>query len=227
MEKKYLKVKDYILDKIERGEYIMDSPITSERDLADILKVNRMTVRRAIEELMYDGILIRKKGSGTFLNACKMTKNILDKNISDDKIKNIKVLSYKLGMENQYGLKVLKTEKEYIRLRRVRTFGNVPYAYEDIYIHSDFTDSISVADYNLGLKKLVKKYSASEDIYINQRVEAILCLKNTANILKIKTGSPILQIKTDFIKASKVVVHCRSYHPGESYMYEAGLSSLK
>lgn len=59
--KKYEKVKEYLLERILDGTYVPDLPIPPERELASLLDVNRMTVRRAVEELMYDGYLIRKK----------------------------------------------------------------------------------------------------------------------------------------------------------------------
>ena len=67
MQKKYLAVKEYLLEQINSGAYQPDEPIPPEREMAAMLGVNRMTLRRAVEELMYEGLLIRKKGSGTFL----------------------------------------------------------------------------------------------------------------------------------------------------------------
>ncbi len=227
MKKKYIQVKDYITEKINSGEFKPNSPITSERDLAEILAVNRMTVRRAIEDLMYDGILVRKKGSGTFLTETKLTKFILDSEQSDNPQKITKVLSCKSGSENQYGQKALSTENDFIRLKRVKSLAHIPYAYEDIYILSAFVGNLHASDYNMGLKQLAKKYFMSDAIYVKQRVEAIICLKTTAKILKVKTGSPILQIKTDFIIRDNVVMHCRSYHPGENYLYESETKLLQ
>lgn len=227
MKKKYIQVKDYITEKINSGEFKPNSPITSERDLAEILAVNRMTVRRAIEDLMYDGILVRKKGSGTFLTEPKLSTGVLERETFENSKKSIRILSCKSGSDNQYGRKVLSTESDFIRLKRVKSLAQIPYAYEDIYMIPDCSDNLSTSDYNLGLKQLAKKYSLSDIIYVKQRVEAIICLKNTAKILKIKNGTPILQIKTDFIVHDKVMIHCRSYHPGESYLYESETELLK
>src|SRR5687767_2101964 len=45
-----------------------DDALPPERDLAEMLKVSRITVRKAIDELVEDGLLIRKQGSGTFVS---------------------------------------------------------------------------------------------------------------------------------------------------------------
>lgn len=77
MQKKYLDIKTYLLEQIKSGAYREDEPIPPERDLAAMLGVSRMTVRKAIEELMYEGLLMRKKGSGTFLTKVKVSKQEL------------------------------------------------------------------------------------------------------------------------------------------------------
>ncbi len=53
---------------IESGVIGPDDALPPERDLAEMLKVSRITVRKAIDELVEDGLLIRKQGSGTFVS---------------------------------------------------------------------------------------------------------------------------------------------------------------
>ena len=45
-----------------------DDALPPERDLAEMLNVSRITVRKAIDELVEEGLLIRKQGSGTFVS---------------------------------------------------------------------------------------------------------------------------------------------------------------
>ena len=49
-----------------------DDALPPERDLAEMLNVSRITVRKAIDELVEDGLLIRKQGSGTFVSNRKL-----------------------------------------------------------------------------------------------------------------------------------------------------------
>ena len=57
--------------KIKSGELAPGTRLPSERKLAEALDVNRSTVIRAMEELTAQGVLIRKKGSGTYVNPDK------------------------------------------------------------------------------------------------------------------------------------------------------------
>jgi len=63
----YRQTKDYILEQIQQGTYGPGELIPPERELAEQLKISRYTVRRAIQELVGEGILHRVQGSGTYV----------------------------------------------------------------------------------------------------------------------------------------------------------------
>lgn len=220
--KKYEIIRDYLLQKIRSGEYVVDQAIPPERELAEQLGVNRMTVRKAIEELMYEGLLTRRMGSGTYLTKTKSSK--VDLLLSQkDNVREIKVISCKLGAEGNYGGKVLELEPgtPFYRLRRVRIVGGVPCAYEDIYMNQEFFEGFHKNNYELGLYQLVKTYLPGEEVTVYKEAEALLCLQNTAALLKVRVNSPILQIKCYFEKQAQVVMFSRSYHPGDTYKFQS------
>jgi GntR family transcriptional regulator of abcA and norABC len=61
----YLQIKEYIKDKIETGEWPVNSKIPSQRALAQIWKINRSTIVTAVDELISEGLLKGSSGSGT------------------------------------------------------------------------------------------------------------------------------------------------------------------
>lgn len=221
--KKYIKIKNYLLTQIKNGVYQIDQAIPSERELAAFFEVNRMTVRKAIEELMYEGILVRRKGSGTYLSKNKVTRLDYVTNHSSFEQYDFatKIISIKEMTDGEYGLKALnlKEGQKYFRVRRVRSANNVPYAYEDIYFNAMFFDEVDKDLLKLGLKQMMLQYCKNIKMKIYEEVESLLCLKTTANLLKVKVDSPILQIKTHYETDEYVVMYCRSYHPGDYYKY--------
>jgi len=70
----YRKVRQYVLDNIVLHEK-HDERIISERELALLMNVSRLTVRYALKELLEEGILFVKKGKGMFVNPEHMTLN--------------------------------------------------------------------------------------------------------------------------------------------------------
>lgn len=63
----YRVVKEYLLNKIKTGELMPDDRIPSEKELMDIFQVSRITIRKAIDELVIEGYLYRLQGIGSFV----------------------------------------------------------------------------------------------------------------------------------------------------------------
>ncbi|WP_153731085.1 MocR-like pyridoxine biosynthesis transcription factor PdxR [Sporosarcina obsidiansis] len=64
---KYAVIVDEIKEKIEKGEWPIGSKIPSQRNLAEIFQVNRSTVITALDELMAEGLIEGRVGSGTIV----------------------------------------------------------------------------------------------------------------------------------------------------------------
>jgi GntR family transcriptional regulator, regulator for abcA and norABC len=64
----YKQVAEHIEKEITSGELSPDQPLPSERMLAKKLNVNRSTIVTAYDELQSIGLIVRKKGSGTYIS---------------------------------------------------------------------------------------------------------------------------------------------------------------
>ena len=80
MSTKYPEIKQYILTQIHHGNYSKGMKLPPEKDFVQLFNVSRMTVRRAFDELIQEGALIRKIDSGVF--------------VSSDKIETIKITNF-------------------------------------------------------------------------------------------------------------------------------------
>ena len=63
----YRKISEDICSKIKSGEYAVGSMLAPERKLMDVYGVERTTIRRALEILVKDGLIVKKTGLGTFV----------------------------------------------------------------------------------------------------------------------------------------------------------------
>lgn len=63
----YKVVKEYLLNRMKSGELLPDDRIPSEKELTEMFQVSRITVRKAIDELVIEGYLYRLQGIGTFV----------------------------------------------------------------------------------------------------------------------------------------------------------------
>lgn len=64
----YMKIQNYISQKIESGEYQEGTKIPSETEFAEMFSVSRITANKAIKEMSVMGILNRVQGRGTFVS---------------------------------------------------------------------------------------------------------------------------------------------------------------
>jgi GntR family transcriptional regulator len=71
----YVQIQEYIAEMILSGEMPPEAKLPSERDLSQNLDVSRMTVRRSITELVNEGLLERRHGSGTYVAKPRITYN--------------------------------------------------------------------------------------------------------------------------------------------------------
>jgi GntR family transcriptional regulator, arabinose operon transcriptional repressor len=64
----YQVVIDDIMERIRQGRFSFDKPITTESKLMEQYNISRITVRRALAELENKGVLVRKRGVGSFVS---------------------------------------------------------------------------------------------------------------------------------------------------------------
>jgi len=74
----YRQIKEYVLKKIRDGIWQEGHMIPTEMSLCEQFDVSRMTVNRALRELVLDGVLERQKGSGTFVKAPKYQSTLIE-----------------------------------------------------------------------------------------------------------------------------------------------------
>ena len=73
---KYYLVKKSIVEKIENEEFQPGEPIPSERELMVDYQVSRITIRKAIEELVAEGYLYKVQGKGTYVKTDEGSNNL-------------------------------------------------------------------------------------------------------------------------------------------------------
>ncbi|MEY8353534.1 GntR family transcriptional regulator [Lachnospiraceae bacterium 54-53] len=64
---KYEVIVSDIRNKIQNGIYPVNEKLPTEPDLCRIYQVSRITVKKAIDQLVYEGLVIKRRGAGTFV----------------------------------------------------------------------------------------------------------------------------------------------------------------
>lgn len=72
----YIQLKKAVQSAIANGAFSSGDKIPTEIELSETYNVSRITVRKAIEELVNEGYLTKRQGKGTFVNAPKIGRKI-------------------------------------------------------------------------------------------------------------------------------------------------------
>ncbi|MDR1605658.1 MAG: GntR family transcriptional regulator [Streptococcaceae bacterium] len=197
----YIQIHDEIKHRVETGSYKVGQRLPSERTMAEMFGVSRMTLRQAVTSLVEEGILTRHIGSGTFVASDRVREKMRGTTSFTEIIKNLgkipssKVLTYQKTNANEVECDKLGLKKgaQIIRMERIRYADNLPICYEVASIPyrliEDFAkDDIANHFYDT-LASAGKKIGRSEQI-----ISARVVNKEIANFLSIKTNSAILAL---------------------------------
>lgn len=204
MAASYPMIKKYILENIDNGTYVNGQMLPPEREFTKLFQVSRMTVRRAFDELIQDGILIRKKGSGVIVAPLKESRAFNKISFQTDsaliekygKI-TTKVLSLKVVKNHPLAKKYLHVlpEEEVYQLKRVQSGNQGPLVYENIFLRKDIFYKIEDIDCTQAMNTVIHQ-AVGEHITNKNRmeVEATIANKKSATLLQVAIGEPLLRI---------------------------------
>lgn len=198
----YHQLSNIILDKIRSGEYSPGSRILSENKLAARYGIGRPTVRQATDLLIRKRILIRKRGSGTFV--CEMQKEV-----------DLFSLAGTTSAFNKKGIEVTTHILQNIRLEQIiydpeNPFANkkayfysrlslvkkVPVLIEDIYLHNILFKEIDKIDLSSrSLSQVVDEHYYMKPGSGRQNFRIGYLTGEKANALEVAPDTPILMVK--------------------------------
>ena len=161
--------------RIFAGEF-SDMRLPDERSLADNYKVSRSSVKRALSKMANDGIIFKKRGSGTFINPLYLKNEsvfnyeaasnlgVTDNFQMNGKKPQTKVLSFEVilpSAELQRDL-FLSAEDFVYKIVRLRSFDDTPFMIETGYIPIKIMPQLSRKDIeNSIFKYLENQYKQS------------------------------------------------------------------
>lgn len=198
----YHQLANIILDKIRSGEYPPGSKILSENKLAARYGIGRPTARQATDVLVKKRILVRKRGSGTFV--CEQQKEVdlfsLAGTTSAFNKKGIKITTQILqkirldqvrhDQENPFN-----TKKAYF-YSRLSQVEKVPVLIEDIYLHDILFKGIDKMDLSSrSLAQIVDEHYYMKLSGGRQNFRIGYLSGEKANHLAITQDTPILVVK--------------------------------
>lgn len=199
----YYQVKEDLLNKINKKVFEVGDIIPSESELQGIYKVSRITIRRAIQELVQEGYLSTQQGKGTYVSQPKATQNL-------NVISSWAETMASLGMHPETKsidfceepapvavAKMLNIEpgSNVYKIERLRYAAGEPICIMTNYLMPEIVPGLleqGLMDESL-YETLEKRYGLSFSRAV-ETVEARAATKDEAMLLRIKKGAPLLHV---------------------------------
>jgi len=224
----YLQLADRLRHFIRAGEWRPGEAVPGERELAGLAEVSRVTVRKAIEDLVRDGLLIQRQGAGTFVaGRFEQPLSILAGFSEDMQARGLrpgsKWLEKKLARptpEEAMALGLSPGERV-VRLVRVRTADGKPLALERASVSERYLPSADLVSVSLYEALRSQGFRAVRAL---QRLRADLASAEEARLLAIQPESAILHIeRRAFMADGTPLEFTRSAYRADQYDFVAEL----
>jgi GntR family transcriptional regulator len=201
----YKRVKYAITELLRQNKWRHNQAIPSEPILAARYLVSIGTIRRAINELVVENILVREQGRGTFVvsHTPDYMLNVFFRIESTEGVRelpNSKLLSFEKIRATPFIAEKLSI-KPYEKIYKVKTllsFRHQPAIVDEIYLSEKMFPNLSesfFSDRNETLYGLFQRVYGITVLNISETIEAIPSNKYISKLLKLKINLPILCVK--------------------------------
>ncbi len=204
----YQQIKGLILRSLQSGEWKPGDVIPSEFDLAARFRVSQGTVRKAIDELATDNLLVRRQGKGTFvathaeqhiqyrfLRLLPDTGDLDGQGPAERRIIECKRLRASAEVARQLGL---RTGDPVFLVRRVLAFAAVPAILEDIWLPGSRFKGLTqetLAEDKGPMYALFESQFGVRMVRAVEKLKAVSADPDVASLLGSQPGTPLLSVE--------------------------------
>ncbi|MCB5362226.1 GntR family transcriptional regulator [Pusillimonas sp. CC-YST705] len=201
----YQQIKAMLLQSLDRGEWKPGEPIPSELELAARFQVSQGTVRKAIDELAADNLLLRRQGKGTFVAThyeakvrfrfLRLAPDDGRQQATSSRVLECSRIKPPADVAKQLDL---RTSDQVFNLRRVLSFNDVPTIFEDIWLPGALFKGLStelLAEHKIPLYGLFESEFGVSMVRAEEKLRALAAPTEQAQHLSVQTGTPLLQVE--------------------------------
>ncbi len=204
----YQQIKGLILHSLQAGEWKPGDLIPSELELAARFKVSQGTVRKAIDELSADNLLVRRQGKGTFvathseqqvqyrfLRLEPDTGSRASRGPADRRILDCRRLRAPAEIARMLGL---RAGEPVFEVRRVLSFQGVPTILEDLWLPGNPFKGLSIemlANHAGAMYALFESQFGVRMVRADERLKAVAADAESARIMGLTPGFPLLSVE--------------------------------
>ncbi|WP_368506103.1 GntR family transcriptional regulator [Alkalihalophilus sp. As8PL] len=228
----YSQIEECIKGQIMNGELNPGDVLPPEREYSEQFDVSRMTIRQAINNLVNEGLIYRKKGSGTYVAEKKFEQPLqgLTSFTEDMKARGLtpssKLLKFELipaSAKIAATLQIAEYTPVY-EIKRIRLADNIPMALETCYISANLIKGLTEEIINQSLYQYIEEKLRLVIGEATQVIESALANDAEVELLHINKGDSILLIeRCTYLKNGTPFEIVRSSYRADRYRFTSQL----
>ncbi len=201
----YRQIKTLITRSLQAGEWRPGEAIPSEVELAARFKVSQGTVRKAIDELATDNLLVRRQGKGTFVAThaeekvqfrfLRLTPDDGEAGGAQRRFIDCRRLRAPSDIARALDL---KSGDAVVQVRRVLSFRDVPVVLDDIWLPGQLFKGLTaerLSEYRGPMYGLFETEFGVRMIRAEEKIRAVPADTAAAQLLAVPEGTPLLSVE--------------------------------
>jgi GntR family transcriptional regulator len=201
----YRQIKTLITQGLVSGEWRPGEAIPSEIELAQRYSVSQGTVRKAVDEMASENLLVRRQGKGTYVASHNDPRALfrflrlvpLSGELSHPVSVPMECWRAKSGQEVSRVLRI-EPGAPVIILRRLLKFSGKPVVVDEIYLPGDIFSGLSLEmlqDYQGSMYGLFESRFGVRMIRAEEKLRAVAADRGSAELLGVAEDSPLLSVE--------------------------------
>jgi GntR family transcriptional regulator len=231
----YRQIKGLITASLQSGEWKPGEAIPSEMELAGRFKVSQGTVRKAIDELATENLLVRRQGKGTFVatHAEERTQTRFLRLVPDDGVPEDRTRRFLDCRRMRAPAEIaraldLKSGDAAIQVKRLLSYRGTPVVLDDIWLPGALFKGLTaerLSDYSGPLYRLFEAEFGVPMIRAEEKIRAVAADVESAALLQVPVGAPLLSVeRLSHTYGDRPVEVRRGLYNTESHFYRNDLS---
>jgi len=230
----YYRLEHHLRDRIQRGALRPGDPIPPESQLVQQFKVSRTTVRQALSRLVYEGVIERHRGRGSFVAEPRLqhTRQFLsfeEEMRARGATTSIKLLDMRTEPARGTVAKSLKLREgaPVVVLERLRFVDGQVVGCETRYLPTHIGEALTTDEiHNQPLVPAVRRILGKPRTRLTLRVTASVVRRHEAKILETTVGAPVLvREHVWYVDPEGPVQYGKSLFRGDRYQMAVEFSS--
>jgi GntR family transcriptional regulator len=231
----YRQIKALLTDSLHAGEWKPGEVLPSEQELALRFRVSQGTVRKAIDELASENLVVRRQGKGTFVAThaeqhvqfrfLRLAADDGDTGSAERRFIGCERCRAPADVARPLGL---KSGDAVLRIRRVLSFRGGPVVYDDIWLPGKPFKGLTeerLATYRGPMYHLFEAEFGVHMVRAVEKIRAVAADAVSAPLLAVPPGAPLLSVeRLSFTYGDRPVELRRGLYRTESYHYRNELN---